>query len=185
MGYRRQKNMTDGLRLYSFQYGVTSIITRISRVKWTIITTHITVKHSRLELWQHNRLGYQYTCSIHSSVSVQYSQPACVDSTGTWLWVSTYAEYSLIQVSSFTLCLNGTQTNDIHLSRLSSQAASTQGGSTVLTCNGRTDRHTRVATRPGFPGMSQICAMWFHVPAGPARDAKCPRFQGMLVTKQR
>jgi len=30
-----------------------------------------------------------------------------------------------------------------------------------------TAAEARLATRPGFPGMSRICAVWFRVPAGP------------------
>jgi len=38
----------------------------------------------------------------------------------------------------------------------------------------------RVATRPGFPGMSRICTMLFRVPARLAQNAKCPGFQGAV-----
>ena len=40
----------------------------------------------------------------------------------------------------------------------------------------------RVATRPGFPGMSRICTMLSRVPARPSPDAKCPGFQGAAKT---
>jgi len=40
----------------------------------------------------------------------------------------------------------------------------------VWTCDcGDMLRDRLVATRPVFPGMSRICAVWFRVPAGPAR----------------
>jgi len=41
----------------------------------------------------------------------------------------------------------------------------------------------RVATRPGFRGMSRICAMLTRVPADQPRDAKCPGFQDASKTQ--
>ena len=46
-----------------------------------------------------------------------------------------------------------------------------------LSCGGQrfiTDGR-RIATLPGFPGMSRICAVWFRVPAGPAPGRQMSR----------